>query len=145
MCFIPENATCRPGPRVEGRLNCPICYSELDSVAVVRAAQRAQYDAEDANRAYDRTFAAGVNAEHEAMKQVRAVEAHPPLFGLGGTHLEGEAARLRDHQLAAIEKAVRRLQRFGQPDHAGIDARVGPRMLAIAAIDTYLRSMRESE
>lgn len=61
---------------------------------------------------------------------------HPPLFGLGGAYLEGEAAVLLDRQLEAIEAAVKRAQGF-----TGATTRT----TAIAVIDTYLRVMREGE
>lgn len=65
-------------------------------------------------------------------------ETHPSLYGLGGTYLEGEAAKLRDRQNQAIDAATERVSHF----YTGPEL---ARVATIAAVDTYLRVMRENE
>lgn len=118
--------------------------TSVSTLSGLRAAQRKQYDGDawialeaqaDAKdiavqESYINGFADGRNVR----------QMHPPLFGLGGTHLEGEAARLRDRQLPAIEKSRTRGMQLGAPLGQGVT-----RAQTIAIIDTYLRAMRESE
>jgi hypothetical protein len=69
---------------------------------------------------------------------------HPPLYGLGGTYLEGDAAVLRDRQQAAVKAATERVRQFRSMG-SHYEYRADSRVLTIAAIETYLRVMRESE
>jgi hypothetical protein len=78
-------------------------------------------------------------AEAAAHQRSKKVTAHPPLYGLGGTYLEGEAAVLRDRQNVALEAATERVSHFT----SGAAAR--DKVIAIAAVDSYLRSMRAQE
>lgn len=75
---------------------------------------------------------------------MRLRESHPPLYGLGGTYLEGDADKLRDRQNQAIAAAAERVEHFisnpPAPSHLS-----RARVIAIAAVDSYLRVMRESE